>query len=89
MYALVQAFVLDQEAGLDAVEEVAAHPVSAGQIDLLFAVVVEVEHALVFEKAPDDGAYADMVGNAGDTRPQRADAADDEINLDTGLRGFV
>jgi hypothetical protein len=54
----------------DAAEEVALHPVRAGQIDVLGAVGVEVEDAVVLEEAADDRAHADVLRQALDARAQ-------------------
>ena len=55
----------------------------------LRAVVAEVEHARVLEEAADDRAHADVLRNARDARPQRAQAADDEVDLHAGARGAI
>ena len=61
----------------DAAEEVAPHPVGAGDEELFAPAAVEVEHAGVFEQAADDGAHADVFGKAGYAGAQGAHAAHD------------
>ena len=39
---------------------------------------------MVLQESPDDGTHPDIVRQAGDTRPQRADTAHDQVNLHAG-----
>jgi microcompartment protein CcmK/EutM len=50
--ALLEFRVEDREGEFDAAEEVALHPVGAGQVDVFLATGVEVEDAVMFEEAP-------------------------------------
>src|SRR6266550_993499 len=50
-----------RERHFDTAEKIAPHPVGAGQIDVLLAVVLEVPNTVVLEKSTDDGAHADAV----------------------------
>src|ERR1700759_2857788 len=52
-HAPLQTAIVDRERHFHAPEEIAVHPVGARQGDLLLAAVVEVENAIVCEKAPD------------------------------------
>src|SRR5262249_59731804 len=49
----------------------------------------EADDAGMFEETADDALDADVVGEAGYARPQTADTAHDEVDLDAGLRGAV
>ena len=49
----------------------------------------ETENARVFEKPAQDGMHANSIGKPCDAGSQAADAAHDEINFATGLRGSV
>ena len=80
---------LDRERHLDAPEEVALHPVGAGAVELGLAAVAEVAHARMLEEAADDRAHADVLRHARHSRPQRADAAHDEVDLHAGARRVV
>src|SRR6185312_6755492 len=51
--------------------------------------VAEAEDAAVLEEAADDALYADALRQAGDARAEAADAADDEVDLDSGGRGLI
>ena len=51
--------------------------------------VAEAEDAGVLEEAADDRLDADALRQAGDARPQAADAAHDQVDLDAGLAGVV
>ena len=64
--------------GFDAVEEVASHPVGAGDKGVVCAVVVEAVHARVFELSADDGADTDVFGQAFDAKTQDTHASHDE-----------
>src|ERR1700680_652311 len=68
-----------RERHFDAAEKIAAHPVGAGEIDVLFAVVLEIPYAVVLEKSADDGAHANVLTNPFDPRTQAARAADTQI----------
>ena len=81
--------VADGEDDFAALEEVARHPVGGAEIDFVVAAVGEVEDAGVLEEAADDGADADALGQALDAGAQDAEAADDEVDLDAGLRGLI
>src|SRR5262249_15233173 len=78
--ALLDLAVEHGHAQLDAAEEIALHPVGAGEIDVLGAVVQEVEDPRVLEEAPDHRAHADVVRKPRYSGPQRAHAADDEVD---------
>ena len=43
----------------------------------------------MLQKASDDGAHGDVLGNTGNSRAQRADAADDEIDLHARHRSLI
>ena len=45
------AWILHRERNFDTPEEIAFHPVSAGQIQIGYAVIMEVVYARVFQKA--------------------------------------
>ena len=68
--------------------EVARHPVSRRNEDVFLAAVIEVEQAAVFQEAADDAVDFDVFADAGQTRTDDADAADDEADLDAGCRRY-
>ncbi|KAG0920924.1 hypothetical protein G6F31_020527 [Rhizopus arrhizus] len=43
----------------------------------------------MLQEAPHDGAHPDVLGQPRHTRPQRADAAHDQVDLHAGLAGLV
>src|SRR5688572_6422478 len=53
-HAALERRVEHGEAQLDAAEEIAVHPVGAGEVHVLGAAVLEEEHARMLEEAPDD-----------------------------------
>ena len=73
----------------DAAEEVAPHPVGAGDEGVVRAVVVEAVHARVFELSADNGADADVFGQAFDAGAQGTHAAHDEVDLHACAAGAV
>ena len=73
--------VEDGEGDLDAVVEVARHPVGGGEEVLGRAAVLEVEDPGVLEEAVDDRDHADALGQPRHAGPQAADAAHDEVDL--------
>src|SRR5215470_13814062 len=85
--ALLELDVEHRESDLDAAEEIALHPVGAGQIDVAGA--LEMIDTMVLEKASDDGAHADVLRHAGYARSQRAHTPNDQIDLHAGVRSFV
>src|SRR5206468_9598305 len=66
--ALLDPAVEDGEAQLDAPEEIAPHPVGAGQIEIFLAAVEEIEDARVFEKPPYDRTHAYILGQRSEER---------------------
>src|ERR1035437_1965299 len=52
--ATLEFLVEHREGKLDAAEEIAFHPVSTGEIDLFFAICIEVEHAMMLQQSADD-----------------------------------
>src|SRR6266478_9507041 len=69
--------------------QIARHPVGAAQVDLRLAAVLEVIDAAVLEEPAHDTAYADAIADAANPRPQRADAAHQQINIHSRLRCAV
>ena len=67
--------IVNREHQLDALVEVARHPVGAGEVDLLLAAVQEIVDARVLEKTIDDRDHLDVLAVPGHAGPQRADAA--------------
>src|SRR5690606_6513550 len=73
--ASLEILVQDREHDLDAPKEVSVHPIGAGTVDLLVAIVVEVVATGMFEEAADDGAHPDALRNSGNARTQAANSA--------------
>jgi hypothetical protein len=79
---------------LDAAVEIARHHVGRGDVDRGLAVrqavtAAEAVDAAVLEEAADDRLDADAFRQAGHARPQAADAAHHEVDLDARARGFI
>src|SRR5216684_7405773 len=87
--ALLDPTVEDREAQLDAPEEIATHPVGAGQIEIFLAAVEEIEDARVLEKPSYDRAHAYVLRQPRDSGAQRTYAAHDQVDFHPGLRGPV
>ena len=73
----------------DAPVEVALHQVGAADVELRPPAVREPVDARVLEEPADDGADANALADAGHAGLQAADAADDQVDLDAGLRRAV
>ena len=84
-----QLLAFHREASLDALVEVALHPVGARHVHLVLAAVVEVEHSRMLQKAVDDAAHADVRRQPRHPRAQAANAAHQEVDLHPGLGGGV
>ncbi len=54
--------IVNRETHLDALEEITIHPIGTGKIQVEIALVVEIEHAGVFQEAADDRTHLDILG---------------------------
>src|SRR3989475_1065568 len=88
-HALLDPAVEDREAQLDSPEEIATHPVCAGQVEVVLSAVEEVEDARVLEKPSYDRAHAYVLGQPRDSGTQRTYAAHDQVDFHPGLRSPV
>src|SRR5213076_865339 len=87
--AFAQDAVLDGEDHFDAAQKVSRHPVGAAQEDLRLAGVLEIADAAVFEEAVHDAAHRDVFTDTGNAGTQAANAAHDEVDLYSRLRGLI
>src|ERR1700687_2360358 len=85
----MQLSLLDRCDNLHAPVEMARHPVRRPEVDLFVAVVPEIEDARVLEEASDDAHHFDAIADSRYSRPEAADAADDEIDVHSTLRRVV
>src|SRR4030088_299719 len=69
--------------------QIARHPIGAAEVDLRLAAVLEIKDSAVFEKTAHDTAHADAFADATNPRPQRADAAHEQIDVHSCLRSAV
>jgi hypothetical protein len=81
--------IFDREDDFAALEKIAGHPVGGAQIYFVFAAVGKVEDAGVLEEATYDGADANAAGKTFDTGAKNAEAADDEVDFDSGVGSVV
>src|SRR5581483_1542193 len=86
---LLQLRGLHRKYHLDAAAQVAVHPVRRADIHLRIARIVKVEDAAMLEEAIDDAGDADVIADAGNLRPQGADAAANDVDLHARLAGAV
>ena len=56
--------ILNRNAGFHAAEQVASHPVGAGNPHFAVAMVFKIKHARVLQQAADNRAHADVVRQA-------------------------
>ena len=75
-------FVLDRAGDLDTAVQVSGHKVGRSDVHLGVGTTTELVDAGVLEEASDDGGDVHVLGFAGDTREDAADATDDELHLD-------
>ncbi len=81
--------VPEAENYLDALVDVALHPIGAAEENFGLASVGEDEDAAVLEKTPDDTAHANSAAQPANTGAQRARAADDQLDMHAGLRRTI
>src|SRR5579875_119763 len=79
----------DGDERLYAIIEVALHHIGATDVYFGITVIAKVVNAAVFQEATHDTAHANGFANAWQTRTQAADAAHNQIDWHTGLRGAV
>ncbi len=84
--AVGQFFVGYREANFHAPEHVAVHQVGAGCVDGPIPAVHKCIDASVLQEAADQSSDLDIVGDAGNARPQAANAAHDQLDFDACLR---
>jgi len=87
--SLMERGLLDRRDGFHATVEIARHPVGRAKIELFGAAVGELPEARMLEEPTDDADDANVVAHARQLRPQTADAAYNEVDLDTRLRRAV
>ena len=73
----------------DALVNVAAHPIRAAQIHFRFTAISKHENAAVLEKSANHAAYANPAADPAYAGTQGTSPADDELNIDAGLRRTV
>ena len=85
----VKRLVFHRRYSLDATIEVARHPVRGADEVGALGVVREVEEPRMFEKPADDADDANAIAHVRNAGAEAADAAHDQIDLDTRLRRLV
>ena len=85
----LERFVRHRKTGFHAVEEIAPHPVRAGEIHARLTTTLEVEHPRVLKEPPDHGGDANVVGHPLHAGPQCAHAAHHQVDGDAGLRRAI
>ena len=88
-YLLFARFVFQRKNEFNPFVEIARHPVGASHIDPFHAAVVEIEDPGMFQKVSYDGTHCDRLADAGYADLQAADPAYDQVDPDTGRRGFI
>src|SRR5207244_6724044 len=69
-----------RESDFDAPEQIAAHPVGAGEKNIFIAVVLEVPHAVMLEEPAQYGAHANVLRHTLDAWPQGTRSAHHHID---------
>ena len=80
--------VLHRAGDLHPADLVPGHDVRRRDVELPELPIAEAVHPGVLQKAPHNAGDGDVVGFAGDTWQQAADAPDDQLHPDTGLGGL-
>src|SRR5438105_11947662 len=78
--------IIDRRDGFHTTIEIARHPVGGTEVELLLAVVGEVEEPRVLEESADNAHYFDPVTHARNAGPQTADSTHDQIDIHARLR---
>src|SRR4051794_36276690 len=76
--------VRDRKDNFHATIQVAFHHVRTAKVNLIVTTVGKIIHAAVFKEAPNDAADADRLTPARNAGPETADAADDQVDINTG-----
>src|SRR5437660_6634955 len=88
-HAVAQQRILKREQDFHALMQIARHPIGAAEVDLRLAAVLEVKDSAVLKEPPHDAAHADAVAGATNSRPQRAYATHEQIDVHSCLRSAV
>ena len=88
-HSLAQHFIAQGHEHFDAFVKVARHPVGAADIYLFLTIIGEIENAAVFEEAAHNAPHSYVIAHPANSGAKRADAADQQINLHSGLRCAV
>src|SRR5437899_9386295 len=83
--ALAQESIFYRINNFDSFVEIAGHPIGAAEVDLLLASVGKTENTAVLEETSHDASHCNVVAHTANSRPQRAHATNDQINLDSRL----
>ena len=91
---LMHGRIEDRQQGLDSAVEIARHEVGGRNIDMRLGMrqIVAAAEAInprMFEKPADDRFDPDVFGQALDTRPEAADSAHDEVDIDPRVACFI
>ena len=81
--------LFDREDNLDAAVQVARHQIGTAQVHFRITAVLKVVDAAVLQEAPDNADHADVLADTGQTGPQTADAAHNQIHLYADPRSSV
>ena len=87
--ALLERRRLDREREVYTPDEIARHPVAGGEVDSLRAACMEVPDPRVLEEPIDDRSNADPFAHSRNAGPQAADAAHQQVDVHSRLRGAV
>src|SRR5260370_2995257 len=81
--------ILYWETALHSAEEITWHPISARQIKLTPACVLESIDPAMFKEPADNTSQSDVITHTRNVRSQAADAAHEQANFDAGLRSLI
>src|ERR1700739_2039083 len=87
--ALAEKFVTQRHQHFYSLVEIARHPVGAANVNFFFATILEIIDTAVLQESSDNTAHPDAIAQTANPRAQRADAANDQIDLPACLRSLV
>ena len=84
-----ECFVFDREQDFNTLVKVSRHPVSTSHIDLLKAIVVEIEYSAVLKEVTYDRTDGDIIAYSFYSCFKTAYSTDDKVDFNSGGRCFI
>src|ERR1700722_10282046 len=88
-HTVAQQRVLQGEQHLDAFVKIARHPIGAAEKNFRLPTILEIIDAAVLEEPAYDAPHANAVAETANAWPQRTNAANDQLDINSGLRSTI